>query len=78
MSDQITIDTAEEGVWMPIVVLIPPQISQSGGGLAPTGVRIHPNLSKTVQTPAVAPEQINLRFFDATLCHGIFGRVNIL
>ena len=35
-------------------------------------------MSKTLQTPAVAPEQINSGFFDATACYGIFGREIIL
>jgi hypothetical protein len=35
-------------------------------------------LSKTVQTPAVAPEQINLGFLDTIPCYGIFGRDRML
>ena len=59
-------------------LVIPPLKLVNLGGLAPTGVRIHPNMSKTLQTPAVAPEQINSGFFDATACYGIFGREIIL
>ena len=59
-------------------LVIPPLKLVNLGGLAPTGVRIHPNMSKTLQTPAVAPEQINSGFFDATACYGMFGREIIL